>query len=193
MTGKRWMACMALTAVTLGALTSASAFEITPAMQQELDKQKAVVAKWAADPVVVAAVKDQNAKGPLSGVDNAKWKSIRRSDPVIQGMVKSPAGVYLKKQIDASNGALDKAFINGAQGEKVAFAEKTMSYFHKGQEKFDVPMKTGHTWQMSKAWFDESLQSYAVQVAAPVMDGDKAIGVIVVSVPVSHLEKVAKK
>ena len=180
-------------ALVLAMVAPAAALELTPAVQTELDKQKAALVKWAADPVIVAAVTEQNGKGPLAGMDNAKWKSTRRSDPVVQAMVKSPAGDFLKKKIEASGGALDKAFLSAAQGEKVAFAEKTISYVHKGQEKFDVPMSTGKPWQMSKEWFDESLQGYAIQVAVPVMDGGKTIGVIVASVPVSHLEKAAKK
>ena len=194
MTARQWTRAIGAAAVMIGVFTgSVAAFDLTPAVQAELDKQKAIVAAWAADPVLIAAVKEQNLKGPLPGVDNAKWKSIRRSDPIVQAMVKSPAGLYLKKQIEAGGGALDKAFLSAAHGEKVAFAEKTISYIHKGQEKFDAPMATGKPWQMAKAWFDESLQGYAIQVAAPVMDGEKPIGVIVVSVPAAHLEKVAKK
>jgi hypothetical protein len=170
-----------------------SASDITPAVQGELDRLKQSLGKWASDPVIVHAVKEQNAKGPIPGMDNAKWKTIRRSDPIVQGLIHNPAGEFLKKMVDASGGTLDKAFLCGAQGEKVAFAEKTISYLHKGQEKFDVPMATGKPWQMTKQWFDESLQAYALQVAVPVMDGGKPIGVLVASVPVSHLDKVAKK
>ena len=175
------------------AVMAAQAFEATPAVQAELDRQKAAVVAWASDPVVVAAVREQNSRGPIAGMDNAKWKTIRRSDPVIQAMSTTPAALFLRKRIESSSGALDKAFINAAQGEKVAFAEKTISYLHKGQEKFDAPMTTGRPWQMAQPWFDESLQGYAIQVAAPVLDGGKVIGVIVASVPLAHLEKIAKR
>jgi hypothetical protein len=184
---------LSLIALVVAVAVPAAALDLTPAVQAELDKQKAALVTWAADPVIVAAVKEQNGKGPIAGMDNAKWKATRRSDAVVQAMVKSPAGEFLKKKIETSGGALDKAFLSAAQGEKVAFAEKTISYVHKGQEKFDAPMSTGKPWQMSKEWFDESLQGYAIQVAAPVMDGGKTIGVLVASVPVSYLEKVAKK
>jgi len=171
----------------------ASSFEITPAVNAELEKQSKSLATWAADPVVVAAVKEQNAKGPIAGMDNGKWKTVRRSDPMVQGLAGNAAGQFLRKKIESSSGTLDKVFLNGAQGEKVAFAEKTISYIHKGQEKFDVPMSTGKPWQMTKPWFDESLQAYAIQVAVPIIDGGKAIGVLVASVPVTYLEHVAKK
>lgn len=182
-----------VTALVASVTAPAGAFDITPAVQAELDRQKAAVTEWAADPVVIGAVRAQNARGPIAGMDNAKWKATRRSDPVVQDMVRSPVARLLRRKIDASGGALDKAFISAAQGEKVAFAEKTISYLHRGQEKFDAPMSTGKPWQMTKPWFDESLQGYAIQVAAPVVDGGKPIGVIVASVPLAHLEKLAKK
>lgn len=185
-------AAAALVAV-LPIVALASSFEITPAVQAELDRQKHALAGWAADPTVVNAVKEQNAKGPIAGMDNARWKTVRRSDPMVQGLIQNPAGQFLKRKIEGSGGTLDKAFLNGSLGEKVAFAEKTMSYLHKGQEKFDAPMSTGKPWQMTKPWFDESLQAYALQVAVPVLDGGKPIGVLVASVPLAHLERVANK
>lgn len=172
---------------------AAHAFEVTPAVQAEIDRQKAAVVAWAADPVIVGAVREQNGRGPIAGMDNAKWKTIRRSDPVVQALASTPAALLLKKRLEASGGALDKAFLSAAHGEKVAFAEKTISYLHKGQEKFDAPMATGRPWQMAKPWFDESLQGYAIQVAAPVMEGGKVIGVLVASVPLAHLERIVKR
>jgi hypothetical protein len=186
--------CVAAVVVTfLPIMALAGSFELTPSIQSELERQAKALAVWAADPVIVNAVKEQNAKGPIPGMDNAKWKTVRRSDPIVQGLINNPAGQFLKKKIEASGGTLDKAFLNGAQGEKVAFAEKTISYLHKGQEKFDVPMSTGKPWHMTKPWFDESLQAYALQVAVPVLDGGKPIGVLVASIPVSHFEKLAAK
>src|SRR5262249_29879386 len=124
--------CIALAVVAfLPLVAPASSFEGTPAVHADLEKQSNVLAAWAADPVLGAAVKEQNAKGPIAGMDNAKWKAVRRSDPIVQGLSGSAAGQFLKKKIDASNGTLDKAFLNGAQGEKVAFAEKTISYIHR--------------------------------------------------------------
>lgn len=170
----------------------ASSFEMTPAVQAELDKQKQVVAGWAADPVIVGAVKEHNAKGPIPGMDNPKWKTTRRSDDVVKAFQASEAGRLLKSKLDASGGAFSEAFLNGAKGEKVAFVEKTTSYIHAGQAKHDVPFGTGKAWQ-GKPEFDESSQTYAVQISVPVMEGGKPIGSLVVGVNLTHLEKVAKK
>ena len=171
---------------------AAASFEITPAIQAELEKQKAVVAKWAASPAIVSAVAEQNRKGPIAGMDNAKWKVTRRTDPMVTGFQSNAAGQFLKARLAESQGAVSEAFLNAAQGEKVAFYEKTTSYIHRGSSKFDVPFNTGKSWQ-GKPEFDESSQTYAIQISVPVLAEGKAIGALVVGVNLSYLEKVAKK
>jgi len=176
----------------VGALAAAGGLDITPAVQVELDKQKAIIAGWAASPVIVHAVIEQNRKGPIAGMDNAKWKVTRRTDPVVRGFESSAAGQFLREKLDEGHGATIKAFLCGAQGEKVAFAEKTIYYLHAGMAKFDVPFKTGKPWQGQPA-FDESMQSYAVQISVPVLAEGKPIGVLVVDVSGVYLEKFAQK
>ena len=171
---------------------AAASFEITPAIQAELEKQKAVVAKWAASPAIVSAVAEQNRKGPIAGMDNAKWKVTRRTDPMVTGFQSNAAGQFLKARLAESQGAVSEAFLNAAQGEKVAFYEKTTSYIHRGSAKFDVPFNTGKSWQ-GKPEFDESSQTYAIQISVPVLAEGKTIGALVVGVNLSYLEKVAKK
>lgn len=170
---------------------AAQTFDMTPAVQAELDRQKVALEKIAADPIIVGAVKEQNAKGLISGMDNAKWKTARRSDPVVKGFQTNPSGQLLRAKLEASAGTYSEAFLSAAQGEKVAFVEKTTSYIHKGSAKFDVPM-TGKNWQ-GKPEFDESSQTYALQISVPVMDAGKPIGALVVGVNLSHLQKIATK
>lgn len=172
-------------------LALAQSFEITPVVQTELDRQKQVVAGWAADPTIVSAVKEQNAKGPVAGMDNPKWKATRRSDALVRAFRSNPAGRFLRAKIEGSQGALSEAFLNGSHGEKVAFVEKTTSYIHAGQVKHDVPFGTGKAWQ-GKPEFDESSQTYAVQISVPVRDGGKAIGSLVVGVNLTHLQKLSR-
>ena len=185
--------CVAVAMMTLLPLVAlASTFEITAAVQTELDKQKQVVAGWAADPIIVGAVKAQNRQGPIEGMDNPKWKTTRRSDSVVKSLQSNAAGQALRAKLEASGGTFNEAFLNGARGEKVAFVEKTTSYIHVGQAKHDVPFGTSKSWQ-GKPEFDESSQTYAIQISVPVLDGGQPIGSLVVGVNLSHLEKVAKK
>jgi hypothetical protein len=174
------------------ASTTRAALEITPAMQREISRQTEVVKAWAANPAVVRGVLAQNERGPIPGMDNAKWKTVRRSDDLIKGLVNSEAGKFLTQKIDGSGGLFARAFLSAAQGEKVAFNEKTISYLHKGQAKFDVPMSTGKTWQ-GPPELDEITEAHHVQIAAPVLSGGKPVGVLVVGINLAKLEKVVKK
>jgi hypothetical protein len=74
----------------------------------------------------------------------------------------------------------------------VAFVEKTSSYIHKGQPKFDVPFGSGKVWQ-GQPEFDESSQTHQLQVSVPVLSGGKAVGVLVVGLNLTTLEKTARK
>ena len=167
-------------------------FEITPAVQGQLDKEKTAIVSWASDPVIVKEVQLQNKKGPLPGMDNDTWKTTRRSDPVIMAFQDNPAGRYLKAKLEQEGSVFNEAFLSASKGEKVAFVEKTTSYIHKGKPKFDVPFTTGKSWQ-GEPEFDESSQTYAVQISTPVLSDGKPIGVLVVGVNLSYLEKFKKQ
>ena len=142
--------------------------------------------------MIVTAVLEQNRRGPIAGMDNTKWKVTRRSDPTVTAFQTNAAGQFLKAKLGESQGAVSEAFLSAAQGEKVAFVEKTTSYIHRGMPKFDVPFGTGKAWQGS-AEFDESSQTYAIQISVPVLADGRPIGALVVGINLSYLEKLAKK
>jgi hypothetical protein len=169
-----------------------AAFEVTPAVQNDLDRHTEIAKGWAASPVVVKAVLAQNAMGPIAGMDNPKWKTVRRSDELIKGFQTNEAGRLLAQKVAESNEICSEAFLNAAQGEKVAFFEKTTSYIHRGAPKFDVPFTTGKAWQ-GKPEFDESSQTHQIQVSVPVLSEGRPVGVLVVGVNLSKLAKAAKK
>src|SRR5438034_9366555 len=152
------------TAVSLLVVAAAAhaAVEVTPGIQAELDRQKKIAAGWAADPVIVKAVAEQNAKGPLAGMDNSKWKLVRRSDPLVRAFQSNPAGQFLRSKMEASGGLITEAFLSAAQGEKVAFAEKTTSYIHKGMPKFDVPFTSRRDRKSTRLNSSHTVISYAV-------------------------------
>lgn len=187
----RWFK-MALSAVAmLMAMLAWAAFEITPAVQKELDRTIETVKGWAVEPAIVGAVAAQNQKGPIPDMDNAKWKTVRRSDDLIKGFQNNDAAKLLKQKLDESQGLYSEAFLSASQGEKVAFVEKTSSYIHKGQPKFDAPFTGGKPWQ-GQPEFDESSQSHQIQVAVPVLADGKSIGVLVVGVNLTKLAGSAK-
>ena len=189
---RRRYACGTLLAGLAFASLVEAAGDITPGVQAALDKQKAIIATWAAHPTIVKAVMEQNVRGPLAGMDNAKWKVVRRSDPIVQAFQRNAAGDYLRAKLEQSHGLVSEVFLSARQGEKVAFAEKTTWYMHKGMPKFDVPMATKRPWQ-GQPEFDESSQTYAIQLSVPVLVDGNPIGVLVVGLDLAQLDRAAKQ
>ncbi len=171
---------------------TASVFEVMPKIQEQITWQTWSANGWAASPAVVQAVLVQNAKGPIPGMDNPKWKKVPENDAIVQGFINNDAGKFLKEELAKTDGIVTGAFLNAAQGEKVAFTDKTGSFIHKGSAKFDVPFTTGKSCQ-GPAELDDSGKVYEVQVAVPVISEGKNIGVLVIEINGTKLEQMAMK
>ncbi len=153
-------------------------------IQAKVDAMTKQVQTWAADPVVVNAVKAHNTSLPAdsAAMTQDKWKTLPILDPFVRGFSKNEAGTFLKGK---KTEAVSEAFLSGADGNKVAFLAKTSSWCHKGKAKHDDPM-AGKTWQ-GDVEVDESTGLQQVQVAVPVLDGGKPIGSLVVGLSLAKL------
>jgi hypothetical protein len=154
-------------------------------MQPRIDAQVKIAQRWASNPVVVAAVKAQNAAAPagFASMTQDTWAAAAAGDAFVQGFATNKVAALLKGQ---KSDVMSEVFVNAADGRKVAFLAKTSSWSHKGSPKHDVPM-TGKTWQ-GEPMMDESSKIESIQIAVPVMDGGKAIGSIVVGLDVAKLK-----
>ena len=173
-----------LVLLTLSGLTLAQADGLDPAAQAKLDTKVKLVQTWAADPAIVSAVKAHNSapSADAAAMTQEKWKAASILDGFVRSFTKNPAAEFLKsKRTDA----LSEAFLSGADGTKVAFLSKPSNWAHKGKAKHDEPM-AGKNWQ-GAVEVDESSGQQQIQVAVPVLDGDKAIGSLVVGFNVSKL------
>ena len=161
---------------------------ITPTMQQKVDEYKAKAATLAADPALIKAVKEANAKGPIPGMDNAKWEPIPESDPVAAEMVNNPAGKLLTQWMNADVKGMNKLVLTGKHGQRFAFTSKPASYMSKDKAHFSESF-TGKVWQMKEAQPDPSTKVEAVQITVPVKDGKEVIGVLLLSLTADNLMK----
>ena len=168
--------------VGLSLTQTSSAEGLDAAVQTKIDAKIKDIQKLAADPAIVAAVKDANAK-PASEMTQDKWKSLNMLSPEVKAFTKNPAADVLKKFRDA---VVTEGFLSRADGEKVAFLAKTTNWSHKGKPKHDVPM-TGKTWQ-GPVEVDESSGQQQLQVSVPVLDGDKPIGSLVIGLGIAKLK-----
>jgi len=160
--------------------------DLDAAVQSKVDAVAKQIQTWAADPVLVSAVKACNTtpSADTAAMTQDKWKTLPILDPVVRSFSKTPAGEFLKAKKTA---AVSEAFLSAADGKKVAFLTKPTSWSHQGKPKHDVPM-TGKTWQ-GPVEVDESSGLQQVQVAVPVLDGGKPIGSLVVGLSLSKLGK----
>src|SRR6186713_620713 len=77
---------------------------ITPEIQARIDVQKRMVAKLAANSTLVSAVREQNKKGPISGITNKSWKKLDANDPLVRSFQTNAAGKLLAAKISSGNG-----------------------------------------------------------------------------------------
>jgi hypothetical protein len=167
------------------AFSSLARAEVDPALQAKIDNEIAAAKALAADPVIVAAVKEHNtAPAPeLATMTQEKWKTLTLLDPFVRGFSKNPTGELLKAK---KSPAASEAFLSGADGTKVAFLAKPSNWSHKGKPKHDQPMQ-GKTWE-GDVEVDESTGLQQVQIAVPVLDGGTPIGSLVLGLSVSKLK-----
>jgi len=163
--------------------------DITSKMQTRIDAYKKQATAWAADSAIVDAVKDANAKGPIEGMGNAKWRELKETDAVVQSFTTNPTGQLLTKWMNADAQGINKVVLSGNKSQRVAFTSMPAIYIGKGKPNFDTSMNDGKVWQQDESKPDPSTNIDTVQISAPIKDGGKVIGVLLVSLTADTLKK----
>lgn len=149
---------------------------ITPDLQAKVDKAKKKLAEWASNPVVVAAAKESNAKGGIAGMTNAKWDELNENDPIVKATQNSAAGKQCKKWEEDEKG-VNKVTVFDEKGNMVASSAKTLLYNAFNRPAIAGALK-GDVWQSPDVKPDPTTQKKSVNIAAPIKDGGKVIGLI---------------
>jgi len=161
----------------------------SPAIQQHV---QTVIAKWGEDPIVVAAVRAQNASHrSLKEIQqlDAKWQSTPGMSDFMRGLVDSDCGQRLK-QLEAETGFYAEIFVTDNQGANVCMSDKTSDYWQGDEDKFIKAFAGGQgAVFIDDVKFDESSQVYTVQASLPVVDGGRAIGTMTVGIDVDAFER----
>jgi hypothetical protein len=177
-----------LIALLLGIVLIAEgrAATLDPALQPKLDAKIMQFKAWAAEPVLIAAIKAQNAgkSAEASAMTQAQWQAATVLDPFVRSLTKNATAELLKSK---RSDDVAEAFVSSADGTKVAFLSKPTNWSHKGKAKHDTPMN-GTLWQ-GEVEVDESTGLQQIQVSVPVLDGGKAIGSLVVGLSIGKLSK----
>lgn len=153
---------------------AAVADPLAPELQAKTEKYRQKLVEWAADPAVVGAVRDANAKG-APAMNNAKWEELADADVAVKAYTASPMGKQLAKWEEDKN--ISKLFLRDAKGNLVAASSKPL-LFNNANRPVIVNTLKGSPWIAAEVKPDPSTQKRSVQIGAPVMEGGKVIGVL---------------
>lgn len=155
------------------------------------------VAALAADPAVIAAIRDQNGRhaGLVQGeVDrlDGEWRAQVGADarPLIDAVLGAPASARLVAARDGAGGLFTEIFAMDDKGLNVAASDVTSDYWQGDEAKWKSTYAVGAgAVHISEVEFDESSQSYQAQVSVTVVDPDSGapIGALTVGVNVEFL------
>ncbi|WP_233193072.1 hypothetical protein [Acidimangrovimonas sediminis] len=184
-----------------GALCAASAGsaaadnDFAPQMRAELAN---TLSRWIEDPVIVAAVKAQNAK--TAGYDQAKIDALdaawshevgKEDTPTISPVLDNAASRFLRDKVAASDGRIIEVFVMDAKGLNVAAAAPTSDYWQGDEAKFQNSFGKGKDGvDIGDVEFDESSQTYLAQISSTITDPESGtpIGAITIGLNTEALQ-----
>ena len=143
------------------------------------------------NPVVINAVRQQNAQNlSLATIRqrDEEWKATDDLTPFKRSLQNSKVGKLLKRHVSI-NASFNEAFLTDNQGANVAAYPATSDYWQGDEEKWIESFNNGN----GKIFIgpieeDESTQTAAVQISAPVLEQGKTIGVLVVGITLDYVK-----
>jgi len=169
----KFLAALTTTLACLAAPAWAS--DLPADVQAKVEKAKKRLAELAADPGVVAAVREANARD-AGGMTNGKWVDIPDTDPLVKAILTSKVSVQIAKWEQADD-TVNKLLLRDQKGNLVGASVRPVIFNNATRPVFANPIK-GQVWAAGEIKPDTSTQIPSVHVAAPVLDGGKAIGVL---------------
>jgi len=155
---------------------------ITQRLKNALIVQTAVLSNDAANPLIIKAVREQNAKGVTLDeikIIDKEWIEGKRNSFALKLQI-NRAGVYLRKKVLSGKSLYVEAFLCDKQGAVVGEYPKTTDYWQGDEKKFTECYRKGSgKVYISPLELDESTQSFSVKISVPVMDGTDTIGVLI--------------
>jgi hypothetical protein len=152
---------------------------------------------WAAEPVVVEAVKQANS-GPVKPLDaiialDKKWRQADQADAWIKRFLNNPCARRLRELQNAQggeHGLYPEIFVTDGQGCIVAASQRTSDFWQGDEDKFVKAFADGRgAIFIDEAAYDLSTSTPLIQVSVPVVDPDdgKAIGVMTIGLHIKVL------
>ena len=153
---------------------------------------------WAENPVLIEAIKAQNAKNAnLSQEDidkqDKQWRAETKASakPMIDAVLGNDASAYLKKVKADSKGLFTEIFAMDNKGLNVGQSDATSDYWQGDEAKWQKSYGAGpNGYLVDEVEFDESTQTYQSQVSVAIVDPatKDVIGAVTVGVNVEMLD-----
>jgi hypothetical protein len=177
--------------IFLVVIFSGQAWAGEPAPQKVYELADKLFTSYGSDKDIVAAVKKKNSQGEtLDQVKefDDKWRNTPGTVDFMIDLITGPAGLYLTEILN-SEPYYAEIFIMDKNGANVAMTGKTSDYWQGDEDKFIKAFNDGKgAVFVDDVEFDESVQSYLVQISIPVMDGDQAIGAITFGIDLDAMQ-----
>jgi len=145
------------------------------------------LAKLGSDPTIVEAVRTHNAlKMGLAEVKrvDAAWANEADSSPRVKRVLTSDIAKYLAKVAPRNRGFVE-VFLMGGVGELVAATARSSDYWQGDEPKWQRAFAAGKgATFVDRLRLDESSRAKIAQISVPVMDGGRAIGVLMFGISV---------
>jgi hypothetical protein len=166
-----------LAASVLGftALVGPAHADLPPDVAAKVEKAKKRLVDLAAEPAVVAAVREANSHDH-GGMNNGKWIELTDTDPVVKAIVTSKISLQIAKWEQADD-TVNKILLRDQKGNLIAGSTRPLIFNNAVRPVFANAIK-GQPWHAGEVKPDTTTQVPSVHVSAPVMDGGKAIGVL---------------
>jgi hypothetical protein len=175
-------------------MTVANANEFEGQLRNYADDVKA----WLSDPLVIDAVKAQNAENAGLSQDDIdkldkEWRTetLATDKPLIDKVLARPLSKFLREKADETEGLITEIFVMDNKGLNVGQSDVTSDYWQGDEAKWQKTFPVGpDAIHMSDVELDESTQTYQSQLSLPVIDSDgiTVIGAVTVGINVELLE-----
>lgn len=169
----------------------AVASDLEPGLRKLAETQ---VSAWISDPVLRDAVEAQNdrtrglTQAEIDDLDRTWRDQIDAEGGLIAEVLGNPLSRYLSDVKATGKGQYTEIFVTDAIGLNVGQSDLTSDYWQGDEAKWKVP-NDSHDIHIGEVEFDESSQTYQVQLSVPIMKGEQMIGTLTVGVDAERLSQ----
>jgi hypothetical protein len=165
---------VAASALAFSALLAPAHAELPPDVAAKVEKAKKRLVGLAADPAVLAAVREANGRDPA--LNNGKWIDLQDSDPAVKAIITNKVSLQIAKWEQADD-TVNKILLRDQKGNLIGASTRPLIFNNANRPVFANANK-GQPWNAAEVKPDTTTQVPSVHLSTPVMDGGKPIGVM---------------